>query len=121
MNDIAGGRYDGTLSNLSTVISRILEKTPDVKFYFQSVTPRMEDSQTTKLNNEVIRTYNEHLLQYCEDNGYYFIDVYSALCDENGNLPAEYCSDPVATGGMGIHFTNAACEAWLDYLYTHTA
>lgn len=121
MNDIAGGRYDGTLSNLSTVISRILEKTPDVKFYFQSVTPRMEDSQTKNLNNEIIRGYNERLLQYCEDNGYYFIDVYSALCDENGNLPAEYCSDPVATGGMGIHFTNAACEAWLDYLYTHTA
>lgn len=120
MNDIAGGRYDGTLSNLGTEISRILEKNPDVTFYFQSVTPRMEDSQTTKLNNEIIRTYNERLLQYCEDNGYYFIDVYSALCDENGNLPAEYCSDPVSSGGMGIHFTNAACAVWLDYLYTHT-
>ncbi len=43
MNDIAGGRYEGTISNLSTVISRILEKVPDVTFYFQSVTPRMED------------------------------------------------------------------------------
>lgn len=121
MNDIAGGRYDGTISNLSTEIGRILEKSPDVTFYFQSVTPRMEDSQTTKLNNEIIRTYNERLLQYCEENGYYFIDVYSALCDENGNLPAEYCSDPVSTGGMGIHFTNAACAVWLDYLFTHTA
>ena len=121
MNDIAGGRYDGTLSNLSTVIARVLEKSPDVVLYFQSVTPRMEDSQTTKLNNEIIWTYNERLLQYCEDNGYYFIDVYSALCDEKGNLPADYCSDPVSSGGMGIHFTNAACAVWLDYLYTHTA
>ncbi len=121
MNDIAGGRYDGTLANLTTVISRILEKSPDVIFYFQSVTPRMEDSQTTKLNNEIIRSYNERLLQYCEENGYYFIDVYAALCDENGNLPAEYCSDPKSLGGMGIHFTNTACAAWLDYLYTHTA
>ncbi len=121
MNDIAGGRYDGTISNLTTVISRILEKSPDVVFYFQSVTPRTEDSQTTSLNNEIIRAYNERLLQYCEENGYYFIDVYAALCDENGNLPAEYCSDPKSLGGMGIHFTNAACEAWIDYLYTHTA
>ena len=121
MNDIAGGRYDATLENLTTVISRILEKSPDVVFYFQSVTPRTADSQTTKLNNEIIRGYNERLLQYCEDNGYYFIDVYAALCDENGDLPPEYCSDPKSSGGMGIHFTNAACEAWLDYLYTHTA
>lgn len=121
MNDIAGGRYDGTIANLTTLISRIQAKSPDVVFYFQSVTPRMEDSQTTSLNNEIIRTYNERLLQFCEDNGYYYIDVYSALCDENGDLPAEYCSDPKSLGGMGIHFTNAACAAWIDYLYTHTA
>ena len=121
MNDIAGGRYDGTLSNLTTVIARIREKAPDVTFYFESVTPRMADSQTTKLNNEVIRTYNQRLQEYCEENGYYFVDIYSAVCDEEGNLPASYCSDPVSTGGMGIHFTNAACAVWIDYLYTHTA
>ncbi len=121
MNDIAGGRYEGTLQDLDTLIARILEKTPDVTFYFQSVTPRMADSQTRKLNNEVIRTYNQKLLQHCEENGYYFVDIYAALCDENGDLPASYCSDPVSTGGMGIHFTNAACSAWVDYLYTHTA
>ena len=73
------------------------------------------------MNNEVIRAYNEALLAFCEENGHYFIDVYSALCDEDGDLPPEYCSDPKATGGMGIHFTNAACKAWIEYLYTHTA
>lgn len=121
MNDIAGGRYDGTLSNLTTVISRILAKTPDAVFYFQSVTPRMADSQTTKLNNEIIRTYNQRLMEYCEENGYYFVDVYSVLCNEDGDLRPAYCSDPVSTGGMGIHFTDEACAVWIDYLYTHTA
>jgi len=121
MNDIAGGRYEATIANLKTVMGRIREKAPDVTFYFQSVTPRTEDSEIGSLNNEIIRGYNEALLHFCEENGYYFIDVYSALCDEMGDLPPEYCSDPVATGGMGIHFTNAACKAWIDYLFTHTA
>ena len=121
MNDIAGGNYDNTLRNLSLVISRILEKAPDVTFYFESVTPRMADSQTRKLNNEIIRTYNQKLQEYCEENGYYYVDVYSVLCDEEGNLPSRFCSDPVSTGGMGIHFTNEACAVWIDYLYTHTA
>lgn len=121
MNDIAGGRYEDTLKDVGLVAARILEKNPDAVFYFQSVTPRMADSQTRKLNNEIIRTYNEYLLHYCEENGYFFVDVYSVLSDENGDLPAEYCSDPVSLGGMGIHFTDRACEAWIEYLYTHTA
>jgi lysophospholipase L1-like esterase len=122
LNDISGGRYDATLELLSNVVSRIQGVNPDAEFYFQSITPRMENSQTTKLTNDIIRGYNEKLLKHCEDNGYYFIDVYSVLCDENGNLPAEYCSDPISPGGtgMGIHFTNEACEKWIEYLYTHT-
>ena len=38
--------------------------------------------------------------------------------DENGYLRQDYCSD---ADGMGIHFTNAGCAAWVDYLFTHTA
>ena len=37
--------------------------------------------------------------------------------DGEGYLPTAYCSDPQ---GMGIHFTDTACQVWIDYLRTHT-
>ncbi len=123
MNDISNGNYTRTLENVTTLVSRILEQSPDAKFYFQSVTPRMENSETSYLNNDIISTFNTKLAAYCEENHYYFVNVYEGVCDENGDLPAAYCGDPVSEGGkgMGIHFTYAGCAAWVDYLYTHTA
>jgi lysophospholipase L1-like esterase len=123
MNDISNGNYTRTLDNITTLVSRILEKTPDAVFYFESVTPRMENSETSYLNNDIIATFNSKLAEYCVENEHYFVNVYEGVCDENGNLPAAYCGDPVSEGGkgMGIHFTYAGCAAWVDYLYTHTA
>ncbi|MBQ1504991.1 MAG: hypothetical protein IIZ49_06300 [Oscillospiraceae bacterium] len=123
MNDIANRNYTATLENLETLVSRILEKNPDVEFYFESVTPRMANSEHSYLNNEIIRGFNELLAQYCVDNSHYFVNIYAGICDESGALPAAYCSDPVSEGGngMGIHFTYAGCAVWTDYLYTHTA
>ena len=37
--------------------------------------------------------------------------------DENGNLPDSYCYD---ADTMGLHFTNDACQKWIDFLLTHT-
>ena len=123
MNDISNGNYTRTLENVETLVSRILEKNPDAVFYFESVTPRMENSETSYLNNDIIAAFNTKLAAYCVENEHYFINVYEAVCDENGNLPPAYCGDPVSEGGkgMGIHFTYAGCAAWVDYLYTHTA
>ena len=121
MNDVAGKNYTNTLKNATTLVSRIREKSPDTVFYFQSVTPRMKDSQIKSLNNEIIFEFNKQLAAYCAENGHYFVNVYEAVCDENGDLTKSYCSDPVSSGGMGIHFTYDGCEKWVDYLYKHTA
>lgn len=121
MNDIADKNYTNTLKNATTLVSRIREKSPDTVFYFQSVTPRMKDSQIKSLNNEIIFEFNKQLAAYCAENGHYFVNIYEAVCDENGDLTKTYCSDPVSSGGMGIHFTYEGCEKWVDYLYKHTA
>ena len=57
-------------------------------------------------------------LELAQRRGWYFVDVASVMYTEDGNsLIPEYCSDP---DDMGLHFTEAGCEAWVDYLYTHT-
>lgn len=116
MNDVGLYGVDGALESAETLLNNITANSPDAVIYVQSVTPIMEDAQGSTWNNETIRTFNEKLKELCKEKGYGFLDVYSVMADENGNLHSEYCSDPISTGGMGIHFTDEACKAWTDYL-----
>ena len=97
---------------------RIRAKSPRCLIFIQSATPRIK-GQYKKLNNNALFEYDLRLYSYCQayaDYGVYFVDVAFVMRDGEGNLPASYCSDPE---DQGIHFTDIACEAWIDYLYTH--
>lgn len=117
INSISFG-IDLSLDDLELVVDLIKEKSPDVIFLMESVTPMTPNSDIMgdALNNYVIAEYNARLRERCEQNGWYFIDVAEVMTDEYGNLIHEYCSDPYA---MGIHMTNAGAVAWIDYLLTH--
>ena len=120
MNDIGLYGIEDTLVNYQTLISLILQQSPDAQIYIQSMTPMLATSNVmgSGLNNDKIAEYNERLLDLCEANNWYFVDVASVMYAEDGFLKYEYCSDP---DSMGIHFTSAGCVAWVDYLFTHTA
>ncbi|MDD6021395.1 MAG: GDSL-type esterase/lipase family protein [Acutalibacteraceae bacterium] len=121
MNDINLSGIDGSIENFKKLCKNIKKNAPYVKFYVQSVTPRvaMTSSSTSKsLTNAKIAEYNRKLSECCRRQGWYFLNVAYVMFDSKGNLKKEYCSDP---GGMGMHFTNEGCKAWVDYLYTHTA
>lgn len=113
MNDIALYGIEDSVKNMDTLIQRILKKSPDVEIYVQSMTPMMKDAQLKDLNNANLDKYNQQLKELCTKKGYHFVDVASAMKDSEGNLIPEYCSDPE---GMGMHFTDAGAEAWIDYL-----
>ncbi len=120
MNDLGLYGIETTLESYQTLIGKILEKSPDAYIIVQSMTP-MTDTSTilgNSLNNENIKLYNDSLEQMCADNGWAFIDVASVMYNEAGtSLNPDYCSDPV---DMGVHFTETGCQAWVDYLLTHT-
>lgn len=118
MNDIGVYGISGAVANLTTLINAIKQNAPDIQVFIQSMTPTTSTSYLCRQKHTIenIVTYNRALLQACLDNGWYFVNVASAMYDEYGYLRMEYCSDP---GNMGIHFSNAGCAAWVDYLYTH--
>ena len=118
INNISFG-LDKATGDMITLINGIKEKSPDVAIYIQSVTPMSKESTILSqgLNNEKILQYNARMEELCAQNGWFFVNVAEAFRDENGFLPAEYCSD---YSGMGIHFTNAAAQHWIAYLKTHT-
>lgn len=120
MNDIGLYGIDDTIENYKTLLGNIKAKAPNVSIVVQSMTP-MTDTSTIigeDLNNENIKVYNNRLLTLCQENGWAFVDVASVMYDEQGvNLNRDFCSDP---DGLGVHFTEAGCEKWVEYLSTHT-
>ena len=120
MNDLALYGPQGAADNLVTLLDLILAKTPGIEIFIQSMTPVAKDSTIVSadgLNNDKVRAYNALLLETALKRGWNFVDVASVMFDSEGHLIESYCSD---LGGMGCHFTNAGCEAWVRYLLTHT-
>lgn len=116
-NDLALYGIDGSVENMSKLLAKIQEKSPDTKLFVQSATPIIKEQQMTTLNNPNLSAYDAKLAEMCKKNGYYYIDVASVMRDSDGNLIPEYCSDP---NDLGIHFTDKACQVWIDYILTHT-
>lgn len=117
MNDIGLYGIDPAIANMTKLLDNIKAKSPNVVFYVQSATPMIKEHQLKALNNKNIATYDAKLSAMCKEKGYYFIDIAAAVSDKSGNLAKEYCSDP---DDMGIHFTDKACQVWIDYILTHT-
>ena len=107
---------DGAKAQLT---DKIHEKCPDAVIYIESVTPMVANSSLGGLNNENIKEFDEKIQPICEEKGYKYLDVASAVSDENGDLIYEYCGDPPTDDnpdGMGLHFTDAGCQKRADYL-----
>lgn len=113
MNDLSLYGIDETLQSAKTLIGDILQQSPGVTIYVQSVTPIIADKEDEDSNNLTIRKFNGELEQLCDENGYNYLNVYDELADNDGYLPLNYCSDP---DEQGIHFTDEACDLWINYL-----
>lgn len=113
MNDFMLYGFDGTIDSAETLIGEILQKSPDAKIYVQSVTPIIASKESGSKTNANVRKLNTMLREMCDEHGWTYLDVSSVMVDENGALKASYCGDPTT---MGIHFTDSACKAWVEYL-----
>lgn len=115
INDVALYGIDGSIENMRTLIKRILKEESGAEIYVQSATPRIA-AVTSKPTNKMLFEYDLKLYEMCLEEGWHFVDVASVMRDENGNLFDAYCSDAPT---MGMHFTDEACQVWVDYLLTH--
>lgn len=118
-NDLYNG-VDASVKRYQQLIELILEKSPNVKIFVQSMTPMAATSTYIgdMLNNDNIKLYNQKLKAMCEENGWYFINVATVMYEESGeSLNSDYCSDKTT---MGVHFNTQGYKQWVDYLLTHT-
>ena len=113
MNDFMLYGFDGTIDSAEKLIGEIIEKNPGIKIYVQSVTPILAAREGGSKTNANVRKLNTMLRAMCDEHGWTYLDVASVMIDSYGALKPAYCGDPET---MGMHFTDAACQAWVDYL-----
>lgn len=118
-NDVALYGVEQTVLNAETEISRILEAAPQAEIFIMSTTPKYSPAEADvegELNNSSIDRLNVAMKQFADEKGYNFLNIAPMFKDETGGLGADYCSDKES---MGIHFTYAAYDMWLNFLYTY--
>lgn len=94
------------VSNIQKIIDGIHELRPKAKVYLQSIYPvnNVDEEKVNKdtvggRSNKVIKRINQKLRQYCKDTDVTYIDVYSELVNQDGNLDLKYTED-------GLHMSN---------------
>ena len=102
------------MEKYGTLIDTIKKTHPDAYIYIQSILPvsQSEDAKG-RLRNEYIYDFDAALEEMAANKGAYYLDIASALADENGFLPEHSSVD-------GIHLNQEYYLKWLDYLKTHT-
>ena len=87
---------------------------PDRIVCLMSVTPvsRIKSENSNLFTKDNVLAFNEMLREIARDEGAWYLDVYAALADEEGYLPAEVTSD-------GVHFSSAYYERWYELFKTN--
>jgi lysophospholipase L1-like esterase len=95
-------------------VERIKELQPQAYIYVQSILPVTQEESDSHpyFTNENILRYNELIAQVAEEQQVFYLDVGSALMDDEGALPAESSTD-------GIHLKKDDYSVWFSYLKNH--
>ena len=114
LNELALFGAEASVSNLAAVADAVKAKSPDARIVVLANTYRTRDfnDSRNKLNNAGISEYNNLLLDYCNENGFDFVDVATPLM-ENGCLAD---NDKSNSNCLGCHLTTDAYAIWTAVL-----
>lgn len=99
--------FNAMLTELDTVTAET-----GTRVYVQSVLPVVEGEKLEDVTNAQIRELNKGIRALAEAHGLPYLDMYSALADENGMLKAAYSHD-------GLHLSELGYEVWQNALYPY--
>lgn len=108
INDLGMGNTEYVYENYQTAISLLKTICPDAQIYVVSCTNIYAGRDQGNRNNESVRQLNQLMSDYCDANGYGFIDVASYLVDGDGSLYSGYTAD------FFVHLNNNAYDTWLS-------
>ena len=103
------------LRDYERLMDKLKSQFPSVPIFIMGLTPVTESTSAgnVALTNGRIRNLNLSLAKLASSKGFYYIDLFTALADENGNLPYGLAQED------GIHLKERGVERWVSYLATH--
>ena len=108
------------VDNIDKIVTAIKGVNPDCRIIVQSIYPVNENIRPRYLNkvhnrnNQAVREVNVELEKICQDRGCVYVDVYSLLADEEGNLNKLYTRD-------GLHLIKKGYFAVADIIKPYLA
>lgn len=111
-NELGWASYESFIDQYGKLIDRAKEYQPQAKIYLLGITPvtkKASEENIDNTNNEQIQMYNELIKQLAGDKDAIFADLYKAVADKEGNLPAGAATD-------GVHFGKEYYEKCLLYI-----
>lgn len=110
INDLAQGRTpDQIASTVRRIVARVRELSPRTQIHIQSLLPvngkRFDNFGGHYARAAEIPVTNALLKALCEEERVTWIDLYTAMADDEGNLRAEYTND-------GLHLLGAGYAVW---------
>lgn len=114
INELGTGTTETFLSAYRAVVEKIRELQPDATIFVEGimrVTGAKNDSDPI-YNNTNINDKNSAISTLADGEHIFYIDVNEAVCDDAGNLNAEYTSDDV-------HLKARYYDIWKAFLMEH--
>lgn len=118
VNELGYNNDKGFYNAYCNAIDAIRACQPNAVIYIQGLIPLNEDviaatGGSSYLTNEHLRVYNDLMQQAAQEKQVVFLDLEPEFTGPDGQLPADASND-------GVHLKKAYCQAWLEYLKTHT-
>lgn len=115
INGIAWIGETSFIQRYEKLLDAMIEQSPDTTFIIQAILPvsAAKEQEDSRYANAKIDRYNQLLLQLAEKKHLYFLNTAEALKNANGALDSRY------DRGDGLHFSEAASDAIIDYFMTH--
>lgn len=110
---------DEIADNIGKIIKLIKENRPYAEIYLESIYPvnknddeKISLSMVSVRDNEHIKSVNDKLKELCKEEKITYIDLYSKLADDDGNLKLEYTIE-------GLHLSEDGYKVVTDAIFKY--
>ena len=113
INELGRGTTEDFMQKYTEVVDTLHEWDPDARIIIQGImkVSKKKDTEDKVFNNSNITGRNHAIATLADNYHIFYIDMNEAVCDEEGNLNAEYTHDQ-------IHLLGMYNDLWKDFLMT---
>ncbi len=116
LNELGWGYPSVFIRSVRSVIEQLGELCPNAEVCIMAIMPISSEKTVSNykgpLANERIREFNSLLLSLAAELNIWYLDTYTLMADEEGNLPENYAGD-------GIHLYSEHNKKIISYITNH--